>query len=97
METSPAPTLMLRLRELAQLFNSLDPSPFVDRDLDAEAEAFITSWAAELPPGENLKLIIQLTAPSPADRIADVEDGIRHYFATRANIKRLELGQLMRR
>ena len=39
----------VRLRELAQLFNLMDPSPFVDRDLDAAAEEFIVSWARELP------------------------------------------------
>jgi hypothetical protein len=88
---------MLRLRELAQLFNSMDPSPFVDRDLDADAEEFITSWARELPPGRELELVIQLAVPSPDDRIAGVEDAVRRYFATRAAIKRLEFGQLMRR
>ena len=39
----------LRLREIAQLFNSLDPSPFLERDLDAKAKEFIESWAAEIP------------------------------------------------
>lgn len=31
------------LRNISALFNSLDPSPFRDKDLDAEAEAFILS------------------------------------------------------
>ena len=43
--------LELRLRELAQLFNSMDPSPFHERDLDAAADAFIVEWARELPAG----------------------------------------------
>ena len=33
--------MTLQLRELPQLFNSMDPSPFLDRDLDADAEEFI--------------------------------------------------------
>lgn len=39
----PAATqvMELRLNSLQQLFNSLDPSPFLERDLDADAEAFI--------------------------------------------------------
>jgi len=96
----PAPyhtAIMLRLRELAQLFNSMDPSPFVERDLDADAEEFITSWARELPAGRELELVIQLTRPATPDQIAGVEDAVRRYFASRATIKRLELGQLMRR
>lgn len=88
---------MLRLRELAQLFNSMDPSPFMERDLDADAEEFITSWARELPPGRELELVIELAVTAPPNRIAGVEDGVRRYFATRAAIKRLEFGQLMRR
>ena len=37
MQTSPNNVITLRLRELSQLFNSMDPSPFVKRDLDADA------------------------------------------------------------
>jgi hypothetical protein len=97
METPPHTAIMLRLRELAQLFNSMDPSPFVDRDLDADAEEYIMSWARELPAGRDLELVIQLSAPSPNDPIEGVEDSVRRYFTSRAAIKRLEFGQLMRR
>ena len=37
--------IQVRLRELGQLFNSLDPSPFIERDLDDDAEAFIMGSA----------------------------------------------------
>ncbi len=97
MKTSPDTAIRLRLRDLAQLFNSLDPSPFVDRDLDADAEEFITSWARELPAGRELELVIELAQPSPPERLAGVEDAVRRYFATRADIKQLEFRQLMRR
>jgi hypothetical protein len=97
METPPKTAIMLRLHELAQLFNSMDPSPFVDRDLDADAEEYIVSWARELPAGKPLELVIQLALPASRDRTAGVEDAVRHYFATRAAIKRLEFSALMRR
>jgi hypothetical protein len=97
METPPSTAIMLRLRELAQLFNSMDPSPFVERDLDADAEEYIMSWARELPNVGDLELVIQLSKPAPADRVAGVEDAVRRYFTARAAIKRLEFGQLMRR
>jgi hypothetical protein len=96
METLHNTAIMLRLRELAQLFNSMDPSPFVDRDLDGDAEEFITSWARELPAGRELELVIHLAQPTSANQTVGVEDGVRRYFATRAAIKRLEFGQLMR-
>ena len=97
MNPPTASAISLSLREIAQLFNSMDPSPFVERDLDADAEEFITSWARELPPGRELELIIKLEAPSPEDRIVGVEDAVRRYFSSRATIKRLEFSQLMRR
>src|SRR5690348_654938 len=39
----------VHLAELKQLFNSIDPSPFRDRDLDPKAEEFIVGWAKDLP------------------------------------------------
>lgn len=86
----------VRLRELAQLFNSLDPSPFIDRDLDDEAERFIVSWARELPHHARLELIVHL-AHDPGEGGKGVEAAVHHYFATRADMKRRELRQLLRR
>ena len=39
----------VHVAELKQLFNSIDPSPFRNRDLDSEAEDFIVGWAKDLP------------------------------------------------
>ena len=39
----------LRVDEIAQLFHTLDPFPFRERDLDHKAEEFIIGWARELP------------------------------------------------
>lgn len=97
MDAPPYKAILLRLRGLTQLFNSMDPSPFVDRGLDAEAEEFITRWARELPAKRELKLVIHLALGAPADRIAGVEEAVRHYFERRAAIKRLEFTQKMRR
>jgi hypothetical protein len=97
METPATTSISLSLREIAQLFNSMDPSPFLDRDLDADAEEFITSWARELSPGRELVLVIKLAFDSPGACSTEVEDAVRRYFATRAAMKQLEFGQLLRR
>jgi|SRR5882724_3682878 len=96
---SPGDTarIELRLRELAQLFNSMDPSPFVDRDLDPAAEEFIVSWARELPGARDFELVIHVASPPRADRAPDVQDAVRRYFASRAELKQREFRQLMRR
>jgi hypothetical protein len=87
----------VRLRELAQLFNSMDPSPFSDRDLDAAAEEFIVGWARELPHKDELELVIHLATRPDPERAADTEEAVRHYFANRAEMKRSELRLLLRR
>jgi hypothetical protein len=87
----------VRLRELSQLFNSMDPSPFIDRDLDAAAEEFIVSWARELPHKSELELVIHLSTVPEPDRAAGTEEAVQHYFASRAEVKGRELRLLLRR
>jgi len=41
--------IKVRVAELRQLFNAIDPSPFRERDLDPRAEEFIIEWAGDLP------------------------------------------------
>ena len=53
-------TISLKLRDTNQLFNSMDPSPFIEKDLDDDAEEFIVSWAQEFPPNAAIKLRIHL-------------------------------------
>lgn len=76
--------LELKLRELAQLFNLMDPSPFHERDLDAAAENFILDWARELPSGRDFELVIRL-GTRPSRQLADgTDEAVRNYFANRA-------------
>ena len=65
MKSGPVPPhrIELRVRHLAQLFNSMDPTPFLNRDLDPEAKAFIESWAQEFPPEGRFTIAIHLTEP----------------------------------
>ena len=95
----PAQTarISLRLRELNQLFNSLDPSPFLDRDLDHDAEEFIVSWAREAHGCRAFELVVHLGTPPDPQRAAETEDAVRHYFSERADLKRREFRQLLRR
>lgn len=86
----------MRLRELAQLFNSMDPSPFIDRDLDADAEEFIVTWARELHGATEFELVIHVAVPPPPDRAAGAGDAVRHYFRSRADLRRREFRLLMR-
>ena len=96
MSAKSANHIELRLRDLAQLFNSMDPSPFHDRDLDQAAEAFIVDWARELPSGRDFELVIHLATPPQPDRANGVEQAVRNYFNNRLTTTRLRLRQLFR-
>lgn len=88
----------VRVAELRQLFNSIDPSPFRERDLDPRAEAFIVEWARELPPHAPLALLVHLErACGPEDESAMLGEAIHEYFAQRALGSRRQLRELFRR
>ena len=97
-EASPSPhSIQLRLRDISQLFNSLDPSPFNEQDLDHDAEEFIVGWARELPRRRPLHLVVHLDKPLPEGRDLDrVGDAVRHYFAYRKTLTQLEFRELLR-
>ena len=94
--TQPSAHIEVRLQELTQLFNSMDPSPFHERDLDADAEEFIVSWARELPRQTGVELTVQVREAPRADRVANLEEAVRHYFRVRAALKQREYRQLLR-
>ncbi|MBL9188563.1 MAG: hypothetical protein JNK23_13860 [Opitutaceae bacterium] len=96
MSDTPA-RIEVRLQSLSQLFNSLDPSPFHERDLDNDAEEFIVSWARELPRQAQLELIVHVREAPMTDRARNIGEAVRHYFGERAALKEREFRQLARR
>jgi hypothetical protein len=56
----------IRVAELRQLFNAIDPSPFRQRDLDPRAEEFIVDWASDLPADKPWALVVHLDRPAAA-------------------------------
>ena len=95
-ESTPAP-IELRLNEINQLFNSMDPSPFPDKELDTEAEEYIVSWATELPRNEPLTLIIHLAKAPDKDKDENaMNDAIRNFFSYRANLAAWKNRRLLR-
>ncbi len=95
----PASTVIeVRVSELRQLFNAIDPSPFRKRDLDPRAEAFIVEWARDLPRDAPLALLVHLErACGPEDEGTMLADAIHEYFKQRALESRRQLRELFRR
>ncbi len=88
--------IRLELREMSQLFNSMDPSPFIEKDLDDNAEEFIVSWAQEFPPSASLKLRIYLEQWPAEDPKELIRQAVHNYFTHRANLADLEFRRLMK-
>jgi hypothetical protein len=87
----------INLGRLAQLFNSLDPSPFHERDLDRDAEEYIIGSAEGIPRQRRLRLVVHLPADQlPGVGTPDLGDAIHHYFAYRETIERRRLRLLFR-
>jgi hypothetical protein len=82
----------IRLGRPQQLFNSFDPSPFHERDLDEDAEACIVDSVDEFPLQKRLRLIIHLPADQlPAGNVPDLPQAIHNYFAYRLHESRRRL------
>lgn len=94
----PSAVIEVRVAELRQLFNAIDPSPFRERDLDPRAEEFIVEWARDLPREAGLALRVHLDrAPGRADEAGLLGQAIQQYFKARAEGVRRRLRDLFRR
>ena len=90
-------TIYIRIHELRQLFNSIDPSPFRERDLDPDCEEFIVSWAREMPPDRNLRVEIRVDREQPpAELAADVTSAVRRHFEREASLQDLRRRRIVR-
>lgn len=87
----------VHLGDPKQLFNSIDPSPFHDKDLDPRTEEFIVGWAKDLPRDARLALLIHLDRQAGLpDESVILENAIHQFFRRRAQASRQRLRELFR-
>jgi hypothetical protein len=84
----------IHVADVKQLFHSLDPTPFRERDLDPKAEEFIAGWARELH--TTVPLGLRVHVDRDVDDAALLQGAVRDYFAARAEATRKRLRQLFR-
>ena len=90
-------SIELQLRKPEQLFNTFDPSPFSERDLDRDAESHIVGWAREVDRKAPLQLVVRLPPSARHSRAAAaIPEAVAHYFAYASGQARLERRELMR-
>ena len=88
----------VRVRELRQLYNEIDPSPFHDRDLAPDAEQFIVETAREVPRGDPVGLVVHHETPGiDPHAAADLREAVHRHFRREADSTRRRLRVLFRR
>jgi hypothetical protein len=68
--TNTDDVIELRVDNIDQLFRTLDPYPFRERDLDREAEEYIVGWARELAGGQPIKIVVHFPDNEPQAKAA---------------------------
>ena len=92
---SPVHQLELRVSTPSELFNSMDPAPFQHRDLDAEAEEFIESWALEFPQDSHFRIIVHIEKMPPEDPAPLVAEAIHNHFEYKSVLAKRSLRLLL--
>jgi hypothetical protein len=94
---NPQHAIELRVEKIAQLFHSLDPFPFRERDLDKEAEDYIVSWARELEADQPIAILVHIPESEAQSKAAqELREAFARYFSYRADLLQSELKELFR-
>ena len=87
----------IRVDEIAQLFHTLDPFPFREKDLDREAEEYIVGWARELPADRPFRVVVHFPDDQVQANLArELPEALGKYFAGRAAVIQGDLNELFR-
>lgn len=86
----------VKLSSISQLFNSFDPSPFIEKDLDDEVENYIVQSVREFSINTPLKLIFYLPSEKQDEAKQILPEAIHHYFDYRKQNSEKELRTILR-
>ena len=94
---STGDAIELQVDEIAQLFHTLDPFPFRERDLDREAEDFIVGWARELPANQLIQIVVHFPDSAAQTTAAlELSDAFNRHFSHKVSIIQSDLNELLR-
>ena len=87
-------SVSLHVREIGQLYNSFDPSPFWDRDLDRNAAGFIEDEFSDRLSADHWHLKVH-TQAGAASR-DDLQAAVENYYTRLANSARRDMAEELR-
>src|SRR5215471_16681250 len=92
-----AGAIEVRVSDVSQLFDTLDPYPFPERDLDQDAEEYIVGWARELPRDAPITIVIHVPSAEAAKQdVRTLTTALNRYFTYRTGIVLRDLNELFR-
>ncbi len=86
------------LNSVMQIYNSLDPSPFKERELNGTAEEYIYNAVDDIPPKKPVEMVVYLPEQEITPDIAiTLPASIRNHFEYKSALSVREFSRLMRR
>lgn len=89
--------LEVRLREVSQLFDEMDPAPFRDKGLNHHLEEYLVDSVKELPSRVLRELVLYIDHAPFADGGETIGAAIHDHFSRRSTHLQRELRRLLRR
>ena len=87
----------IRLREVRQLFHTLDPAPFREKDLDEDAAQYLLEACREAGIHRPLRLLIHLPGSEAQSEAArTLPEAVHNYFAYRERQLRADMLRMLR-
>lgn len=88
----------IELKSLMQIFNSFDPAPFHEKELDASAEVYIYNLVAEFPLKTPLELMIYLPSSETGKETGEtLKEAIKNHFSYKNLLTDMELRRFLQR
>jgi hypothetical protein len=88
----------LELNSPKQLFDSFDPAPFHEKELDPDAEEYIYNAVDEFPLKKPLEIMIYLPPAEISEEIDDnLKKAIKNHFSYKKLLTEIELRRLLYR
>lgn len=81
----PVRQIELRVTQLSEMFNSMDPTPFHHRNLDPDAEEFLESQALDFPAHSHFRIVVHIADMPDGDPSAIVTEAIHNHFRDKAD------------
>jgi hypothetical protein len=87
----------LRLDRISRLYNSLDPAPFNEKELEVAADEYIVGSAEDLS-GRPMRLVIMLPdSELSRPEAAHIPEAVRHHFVLRELTEQRRLRAMLQR